>query len=181
MAGDFAKVEAQYDEQLAKVLPPGALERSWNTSASQLGPFESITSVQTQQAGTNQVAVAACVFKNYSLNLRMVFNDKGLLTGLVTTGVTTRVAWTPPDYANAASFEERAVTIKTGRWGYWRLTLPARNASGRRPRPRIWAKRHGQQQAEPFRTNAAGERGVAVLRYEALAQVRRAVPDDLAR
>ena len=33
--------------------------------------------------------------------------------------------WAPPDYANAASFEERAVTIKTERWelpGF--VTLP---------------------------------------------------------
>ena len=66
---------------MAKALPPGALAVSWNVSASQLGPFESVTSVQTQQAGANQVALAVCVFKNYSFNLRMVFNDKGQLVG----------------------------------------------------------------------------------------------------
>jgi dienelactone hydrolase len=189
VANDFAKVEAQYDEQLAKVLPPGALEKSWNTSASQLGPFESITSVQTQQAGTNQVAVAACVFKNYSLNLRMVFNDKGLLTGLVTTGVTTRVAWTPPDYANPTSFEERAVTIKTGRWELpGVVTLPKTpethpaivlvHGSG----PNDMDESNGPNRMFKDLAYGLASRGVAVLRYEKRSHKYGAqVTDDLAK
>ena len=93
VAGDFAKVEAQYDEQMAKALPPEALATSWNAGAGQLGPFESVTSVQTQSAGANQVAVAACAFKNYTFNLRMVFNDKGQLAGLTSVGLTPRATW----------------------------------------------------------------------------------------
>ncbi len=153
VAGDFAKVEAQYDEQMAKALPPGAIAASWNVSASQLGSFESVTSVQTQQAGAYQVAVAVCVFKNYSFNLRMVFNDKGQLVGLTSVGLTPRAAWAPPDYANAASLrgarrhdQDRAVGAT------WRphAAEDPRNASGRRPGPRIRRERHGREQrAEP--------------------------------
>src|SRR5262249_55338262 len=125
VAGEFAKVEAQYDEQMAKALPSGALATSWKASAAQLGPFESVSSVQTQQGGANQVALAACVFKNYSLNLRMVFNDKGQLASLTSVGLTPRTNWAPPDYANAAAFEERPVTITTGRFEMpGVLTLP---------------------------------------------------------
>ena len=173
VAGDFAKVEAQYDEQMARALPPGALATSWNASAGQLGPFESVTSVQTQQAGTSQVAVAACAFKNYSFNLRMVFNDKGQLVGLMSVGLTPRAAWAPPDYANPTSFEERAVTIKTGRWELpGVVTLP--KTPGTHPAvvlvhgsgPNDMDESNGPNRMFKDLAYGLASRGVAVLRYE---------------
>jgi dienelactone hydrolase len=173
VAGDFAKVEAQYDEQMAKALPPGALATSWNAGAGQLGPFESVTSVQTQSAGANQVAVAACAFKNYSFNLRMVFNDKGQLAGLTSVGLTPRATWAPPDYANAASFEERAITIKTGRWELpGVVTLP--KTPGTHPAvvlvhgsgPNDMDESNGPNRMFKDLAYGLASRGVAVLRYE---------------
>lgn len=173
VAGDFAKIEAQYDEQMAKALPPGALAASWNASAGQLGPFEAVTSVQTQPAGTNQVAVAACAFKNYTFNLRLVFNDKGQLAGLLSAGLTPRAAWAPPDYADAAKFEERAVTIKTERWelpGF--VTLP--KTPGTHPAvvlvhgsgPNDMDESIGPNKVFKDIAYGLASRGVAVLRYE---------------
>jgi dienelactone hydrolase len=173
VAGDFAKVEAQYDEQMAKALPPGALATSWSAGAGQLGPFESVTSVQTQSAGANQVAVAACTFKNYTFTLRMVFNDKGQLAGLLSAGLTPRAAWAPPDYANAASFEERAVTIKTGRFELpGVITLPKTpdthpavvlvHGSG----PNDMDESNGPNRMFKDLAQGLASRGVAVLRYE---------------
>ncbi len=173
VAGDFAKVEAQYDEQMAKLLAPGALGTSWKNSAQQLGPFESIASVQTQQIGTNQMAVAACVFKNYTLNLRVVFNEKGQLAGMQTLGLTPRAAWAPPDYANPSSFEERPITIKTGRFelpGF--LTLP--KSAGKHSAV-VLVHGSGPNDADEsigpnkmFKDLAYGlaNRGIAVFRYE---------------
>ena len=173
VAGDFAKIEAQYDEQMAKALPPGALGASWKGSAAQLGPFESVTSVQTQQAGANQVAVAACLFKNYSFTLRMVFNDKGQLASLTSAGLTPRANWNPPDYANPASFEERPVTIKTGRWELPGIvTLPKTpethpavvlvHGSG----PNDMDESIGPNKIFKDLAYGLASRGVAVLRYE---------------
>jgi hypothetical protein len=173
VAGDFAKIEAQYSEQMAAALPPGALAASWNAGAAPLGPFEAVTSVTTQQVGASQISMAACAFKNYTFTLRLVFNDKGQLTGLTTAGLTPRAAWSPPDYADAAKFEERAVTIKTGRW-----TLPGVVTLPKTPEthpavvlvhgsgPNDMDESFGPNKM--FRDLAYGlaSRGVAVLRYE---------------
>lgn len=173
VAGDFAKIEAQYSEQMAVALPPGALAASWNAGAGQLGPFEAVTSVTTQQVGANQVATAACAFKNYTFNLRLVFNDKGQLAGLTSVGLTPRAAWSPPDYADAAKFEERAVTIKTGRWELpGVVTLPKTpethpavvlvHGSG----PNDMDESLGPNKAFKDLAYGLASRGVAVLRYE---------------
>src|SRR5262245_24666325 len=173
VAGAFAKIEAQYDEQMAKALPRGALATSWRASTAQLGPFESVSSVQTQQAGANQVAMAACVFKNYSLNLRMVFNDKGQLAGLASVALTPRTNWTPPDYANPVSFEERPVTIRTGRFELpGILTLP--KTPGTHPAvvlvhgsgPNDMDESLGPNKTFKDLAYGLASRGVAVLRYE---------------
>jgi dienelactone hydrolase len=116
IAGEYAKIESQYDDQMARALAPGALGASWTNSARQLGAFESITGVQVSQAASNHVATATCAFKNYSVTLRIVFNDAGQLSGLASTSLTPRVAWSPPSYSDPSLFEERAVTVKTGRF-----------------------------------------------------------------
>ena len=103
----------------------------------------------------------------------MVFNDKGQLVGLTSVGLTPRAAWAPPDYANAASFEERAVTIKTGRWELPAfLTLPKTaekhpavvlvHGSG----PNDMDESNGPNKMFKDIAYGLATRGVAVLRYE---------------
>lgn len=172
-AGEFAKIEAQYDEQLALALPPGALAKSWAASAAQLGPFESVTGVQVQQVATSQVAIATCAFQNYIVTLRIVFTDKGRISNLVSTGATTRAKWMPPDYADESTFVWRAVTVKTGRWEMpGILTVP--KAAGQHPAVVLVHGSGPQDMDESLGPNkmftdlayGLASRGVAVLRYE---------------
>jgi hypothetical protein len=173
VAGEFAKIEAQYDETLSRTLPPGALAKSWAGSAAQLGPFESITGVQVQQAGTNHVAIATCAFKNYVVTLRMVFNDKGQLSAFGSTGATSTATWAPPDYADPSSFDERPLTVKTGRWELpASLTVP--KSAGRHPAvvlvhgsgPNDMDESLGPNRMFKDLAYGLASRGVAVLRYE---------------
>ena len=173
VAGDFGKIESQYDEQLARALPPGTLASSWATSASQLGPFDAIEGVQVQTVGTNQVALAKCTFQHYSLTLRMVFNDNGQLASLASLSPSPRGTWTPPDYGDPTTFEERSVTVTTGHFELpGVLTLPKTNG----PHPAVVLV-HGSgpnDMDETFGPNKVfkdlawglATRGIAVLRYE---------------
>jgi hypothetical protein len=173
VAGEYTKIEAQYDDQMARALAPGALGASWANSARQLGAFESITGVQVSQAAGNHIAMATCTFKNYSLTLRIVFNDAGQLSGLASTGLTPRVAWSPPSYSDASSFEERAVTVKTGRFelpGF--VTIPKSpgkhaaivlvHGSG----PNDMDESAGPNKVFKDLAYGLASRGVAVLRYD---------------
>ena len=173
VAGEYPKIEAQYDDQMARALPPGALGASWTNSARQLGAFESITGVQVSQATSNHIATTTCAFKNYSVTLRIVFNDAGQLSGLSSTGLTPRVAWSPPSYSDASSFEERAVTVKTGRFelpGF--VTIPKSpgkhaaivlvHGSG----PNDMDESAGPNKMFKDLAYGLASRGVAVLRYD---------------
>ncbi len=173
VAGDFGKVEGQYDEPLARALPPGALGTSWTASAKQLGPFETITSVQTQTSGTTMVAVATCTFQNFIVTFRMAFNDKGQLSGLASLPPTPRASWSAPDYADPASFDERAVVLRTGRWELpGILTMPKTggphaavvlvHGSG----PNDMDESLGPNKMFKDLAYGLATRGIAVLRYE---------------
>ena len=173
VAGEYTKIEAQYDDQMARALAPGALGASWANSARQLGAFESITGVQVSQAASNHIAMATCAFKNYSVTLRIVFNDAGQLSGLASTGLTPRVAWSPPNYSDTSAFEERAVTVKTGQFelpGF--VTIPKSpgkhaaivlvHGSG----PNDMDESAGPNKMFKDLAYGLATRGVAVLRYD---------------
>jgi uncharacterized protein len=173
VAGEFTKIESQYDDQMARALPAGALGASWANSARQLGPFESITSVQVDQAGTNHVATVACAFQNYTVTFRVVFNEAGQLAGLASVGLVPRVAWSPPDYADATAFEERAIAVKTGRFelpGF--VTIP--KSAGRHPAivlvhgsgPNDMDESGGPNKMFKDLAYGLASRGIAVLRYD---------------
>lgn len=173
VAGEYTKIEAQYDDQMARALAPGALSASWTNSARQLGAFESITAVQVSQVASNHIAMATCAFKNYNVTLRIVFNDAGQLAALTAANPTPRFTWSPPDYADASSFEERPVTVKTGRFELpGMLTIP--KSVGRHPAIVLV---HGSGPNDMDETGGANKmfkdlayglasRGVAVLRYD---------------
>ena len=173
VAGEYTKIESQYADQMARALAPGALGASWANTARQLGAFESITSVQVSQTGSNHIAIAACAFKNYTVTFRIIFNDAGQLAGLTAGNPTLRVTWSPPAYSDPSSFAERPVTVKTARFELpGMVTIPT--SAGRHPAIVLV---HGSGPNDMDETGGANKmfkdlayglasRGVAVLRYD---------------
>src|SRR5271169_4714240 len=64
VAGQFEKVEALYDAQMAAALPPGKLGASWPELIKQAGAFQAITSTQTSQSQGLQIVKMECKFEN---------------------------------------------------------------------------------------------------------------------
>ena len=116
ITNNFGKVEAQYDAPMKAALPPGALATSWATAAHQFGAFQSITEARTQAVGDNQVVLVSCRFEQFDVTLRFAFNAAGELAGLASLSPVSRAVWAAPDYVDATTFDDRAVSVHTGHW-----------------------------------------------------------------
>lgn len=173
VANNFIQIESQYDAAMKAALPPGALASSWAAAAGQFGEFQSITEVRTQTAGAIQVVFVACRFALFDVTLRLAFNAAGELAGLAAQTPVSRAPWQAPDYVNATTFEDLAVTVHTGRWdlpGF--VTVP--KTTGRHPAIVLV---HGSGPSDMdesvgpnrmFKDLAYGlaTRGIVVLRYD---------------
>lgn len=132
ITNNFAKIEAQYDAAMRAALPPGALATSWASAAQQFGAFQSITAARTQAVGDNQVVLLSCRFQQFDVTLRLAFNASGELAGLASLAPVSRAVWSAPDYVDATTFDDRAVTVHTGHWDLpGSVTVP--KATGRHP------------------------------------------------
>jgi dienelactone hydrolase len=132
ISNNFAKVETQYDAAMKAALPPGALSTSWASATQQFGAFQSITGARTQAVGDNQVVLLSCRFEKFDVTLRLAFNASGELAGLGSLSPISRAVWVAPDYADAATFDERAIVVHTGHWDLpGSVTVP--KAPGKHP------------------------------------------------
>jgi dienelactone hydrolase len=132
ITNNFGKIEALYDTSMKAALPPGALGTSWATAAHQFGAFQSITAARTQAIGDNQVVLLSCRFEQFDVTLRFVFNAAGELAGLASLSPVSRAVWLAPDYVDATTFDDRAVSVHTGHWDLpGSMTIP--KAAGKHP------------------------------------------------
>jgi dienelactone hydrolase len=168
----FDKVVARYDETLAAALPADKLAASWDGVIAQVGAFQSITGIEQEQTGPYHIVYATCAFEKLSLTLQFTFNEKGQFASFRAVPPGSRSPWKAPDYAKPDAFEERAVTVHSGRWDLpGSLTIPR----GAGPFPAVVLV-HGsgpndQDESigpnKTFKDLAYGlsSRGIAVLRY----------------
>src|SRR5579862_4959902 len=173
VAGDFAKIEAQYDQRMAEALPPGKLGESWPGLIQQEGAFESITGTQTIRVQGIEVVKLVCKFANATLDATVAFDADGKIAGLsFRTHQETETPWNAPPYAKPDSFNEQPLTLVNGKFELpGTLTLP----KGDGPFPALvlvhGSGPHDRDETigpnKPFRDLAWGlaTRGVAVLRY----------------
>jgi dienelactone hydrolase len=173
ITNNFAKVEAEYDAAMRAALPPGNLATSWASAAQQFGAFQSITGARTQAVGDNQVVLLSCRFEKFDVTLRLVFNTTGELAGLASLSPVSRAVWVAPDYVDAATFDDRAVSVHTGHWDLpGSVTVP--KAPGKHPAI-VLVHGSGPQDMDEsigpnrmFKDLAYGlaSQGVVVLRFE---------------
>jgi len=170
-SGKYDAVEARFGPQLAAALPLEKLPLAWKSALAQFGDFVSIESVRSEVMQGYTVEHVVCKFSRTEAEFIMPFSADGMLAGF--RGVLVAADWTAPPYAKPDSFEERPVTVKTGRFelpGF--LTLPKTGG----PFPAVVLV-HGSgpndmdESLGPNRTfkdlaYGLASRGVAVLRYE---------------
>jgi uncharacterized protein len=173
VAGQFEKVEAQYDARMAAALPPGKLGASWPELIRQAGAFQAISSTETTQTQGLAVVKMECKFENAVLDATVVFNPDGKLGGLsFRPHQAPPPPWASPAYAKQDLFSEQPLTVLNGRFELpGTLTVP--NGDGPFPAVVLVQGSGPQDQDEtlgpnkPFKDLAWGlaSRGIAVFRY----------------
>jgi hypothetical protein len=116
VARRFDKVTARYTAQMAQALPAEKLAASWDGVISQVGAFQTITSIEVEETGGYHTVFTTCAFERLTLTLRLAFNSQGEFAGFSSVPPGSRTPWKAPDYAKMDSFEERAVTVHSGHW-----------------------------------------------------------------
>jgi uncharacterized protein len=173
-AGEFAKVEALYDERMSSALPPGKLAESWPSLIQQEGAFESIVDTQTIRVQGLEVVKLACKFANATLDATVAFDPDGRIAGLGFRPHQEAEAspWNPPPYAKPSTFTEVNLTLVNGEYELpGTLTMP----KGDGPFPAVVLVQgsgpHDQDETigpnKGFKDLAMGlaSKGIAVYRY----------------
>lgn len=178
-AGDFAAVEARFDDKMKAALPPGGLAKTWRELGSQLGAYRSHGAATVSTISGMRVADVPTTFERATVLLRLPFDAQGRLAGLRVLPAEGAAGPKPsgpsplPPYASPGSYTESEVTAGAAGW-----PLPATltRPSGPGPFPAVVLV-HGSGPndrdetvggAKVFRDLAVGlaSRGIVVLRYD---------------
>lgn len=173
IAGEYAKVEARYNTQMAAALPPGKLQAAWEGLIGQVGDFQSITQTRLDEAGSQKIVTIVCKFEKAELDARVAFDSDGKLAGLFFRPHEAPLPpWVAPSYANPSSLTEIPLELVNGKYELpGILTIP----EGDGPFPAIILV-HGSGPHDldetigpnkPFKDLAWGlaSRGIAVYRF----------------
>jgi dienelactone hydrolase len=175
-AGNFGKIEAQFDSRMAAALPAGKLGEGWSALVTQIGAFQSIVSAQASQVQTYDIVKMIVQFEKAKLDATVSFDPDGKIAGIVfrphQEAQPAGDQWVVPSYARQSSFTEKPLELHDQ--GYTlpgTLTLP----NGPGPFPAVvlvhGSGPHDQDETmgpnKPFKDIAWGlaSRGIAVYRY----------------
>jgi dienelactone hydrolase len=172
-AGQFGKVEAQYNAQMSAALPAGKLAMAWAGLLDQAGSFDSIIGARTSRVSIYDVVVVACKFERAMIDAEIAFGPDGKISGLFfRPHQEPPPAWTAPAYAKPESFTEQPLALVNGKFQLpGTLSVP----KGAGPFPAVVLV-HGSgphDQDETIGPNALlkdlawglASRGIAVFRY----------------
>jgi dienelactone hydrolase len=171
LADNFGAIVAKFDDTMKTAVTEQALRTGWASVSKQIGNYVKRAPAKEELRGNFVSVSISCEFERGRLDLQVVFNAAGEISGLSMRPPA--AAWTPPPYATPAAYTERDVTVGTGEWALpGTLTIP----TGTGPFPAVVLV-HGSGPAdrdETFGPNKTlkdlalglASQGVAVLRYD---------------
>ena len=174
-AREFPAAVAPFDTAMARAVPAIRLAAIWAQLQTQAGPFQKVLGATVIETKEHRTVTVTCQFEQAALNVIVVFDSARRIEGLFfrPAGPVAPVqAWTPPPYADSATFRRVAVTVQDGKWTLpGTLTIPL--GDGPFPAVVLVAGSGPNDQDEtddadkPFKDLAWGlsSRGIAVLRY----------------
>jgi fermentation-respiration switch protein FrsA (DUF1100 family) len=180
IAGDFAKIEARFTDEMKTAMASGKLAAGWAAVLQQAGALKRCgTEPRVVAIADKQMAITPCEFERGTLDVQFAFDSAGRIGGMsIRPAGKPAAPYTPPSYANPSSFSERDITVGGGDWALpGTLTVPAGNG----PWPAVVLV-HGSGPNDrdetvgpnrPFKDLAVGlaSRGIAVLRYDKRSRV----------
>ncbi|MGH9774727.1 MAG: alpha/beta hydrolase [Candidatus Acidiferrales bacterium] len=167
----FDKAVARFDAPMVQALPAPKVAETWTGLLGKVGEFKSIKETRVEAIQRYHRVHVICDFEKSPLDVQVVFNSDGKVSGLHFAPVT--AAWSAPAYADLKSFQERTVSIHDGKWELpGTLTVPVK--SGRYPAVVLVHGSGPNDEDEtilgnkPFKDLAWGlaSQGIVVLRYE---------------
>ena len=173
VAGDFTGACQRFDAKLSQALTPDKLQETWQQFTGQVGPFQTVLASKSAEREDKFIVTITCQFEKAPIDVYVVFNPEGQISGLNLQLAASTAPYQPPAYVDPAAFHETEITVGSGDWALpGTLSLP----DGAGPFPAVVLV-HGsgpQDRDEtigpnkPFRDLAWGlaSQGIAVLRYE---------------
>lgn len=173
----FADAAGRYDMTMRQALPESKLRQSWEALQRQAGPFKKRLYTRTLKLGGYDVVLVTCQFEQSKVDIKVVLNARGEVSGLFFLPGTDEPEVTgPPPYARTDAFREQEFTVGTGEWRLpGTLTVPVRSGTSGASPAVVLVHGSGPNDRDqtvgalkPFRDLAWGlaTKGVAVLRYE---------------
>lgn len=173
---DFAGVAARYDVEMRAAFPEPELREAWQKLEKEVGRFKKRLKTRLLKLGEYDGVLVTCEFEHGKLDVKVVLNARGEISGLFILPSTAGAdATPPPSYARTNAFREKEFIVGSGEWCLpGTLTVPAGGRAG--PWPAVVLV-HGSGPNDrdetvgaikPFRDLAWGlaTKGIAVLRYE---------------
>jgi uncharacterized protein len=170
--GNFAAIEADYDDNMKAALPPGELAKTWQPIAARVGAFQEILDTKMSVQNGYQRVEVSCHFSKADLWVRILFDPTGEIAGLHLVPQEQEQPWNPPPYADTKAFHEQPLKVVSGKFELpGTLAIP----TGGGPFPAVVLVQGSGPEDEdetisenkPFKDLAWGlaSRGVIVLRY----------------
>ncbi len=123
---DEGAARSMFDATMSGAVPPGGVRGLWQGLELQLGDFVAQEAVTHQKAGEYHSFLVRCRFEKDAVNIKVVLDAKGLVSGLFVVPVTPPAQWQAPEYADPARFTEQEVTVGKAPWALpGTLTIPA--------------------------------------------------------
>ncbi|MFA0833283.1 MAG: alpha/beta fold hydrolase [Methanobacterium formicicum] len=171
LQGNYEMAASQFDNQMKTAIPLPELKKSWQRLTIPAGDLIQTGVLQTAELEGHQIVSVRCQFERATIDVQVVFNSKGRVSGLSI--IPSQTEYHPPDYVDDSAFREVEVTVGKGKWSLpGTITIP----TGPGPFPGVVLV-HGSGPNDRdetlgpnkiFRDIAWGlaSKGMAVLRYD---------------
>jgi uncharacterized membrane protein YhfC len=78
---EFDAATANFDSPMRAALPPAKLATTWQNLIQQFGPFRQVTGTRIQRDSLYDAVLVTCQFERATVDLRVVFNQAGQISG----------------------------------------------------------------------------------------------------
>ena len=138
-AAKYDRAVQDFDATMTHAMSPDKLRDAWQSLPTKVGAFQEIVGTAVVKKGNFDIAVVTCRFEKGKLDVKVVYDTEGRITGLWFSQTPPSES-PPPPYVDPKSFTEKEVTVGGRLVGTSRHAHAAcgrRAFPGRCPRTRV--------------------------------------------